>query len=33
MYYDDDQDKECEFLGYNLVCMDCYRESNKKFNG
>lgn len=33
MYYEDDDDKECEFLGYFLHCTDCYNESNKKFKG
>jgi len=33
MEYEDDDDKNCEFLAYNLVCMNCYNESNKKFNG
>ena len=33
MEYEDDDDKECEFLGYNLVCNTCYNISNKKFKG
>ena len=33
MEYEDDNDKECEFLGYTLNCMDCYKESNRKFKG
>jgi hypothetical protein len=33
MEYEDDDDKECEFLGYNLHCMSCYKESNTKFKG
>ena len=33
MEYENDDDKECEFLGHNLHCMNCYNESNKKFKG